>query len=435
MKVVNLAQRPFLNRRPLSRLAMLLWLLGALLLAFNLWLYWSHFSGSSLTGTKLAEINAELDQADAAYEQLEEQRQALQLRDQNRQVGFLNQLIAMRTFPWSKLFEDLEDVLPLDVRLRNVQPEVLRSEDLDRLLSTGSSNRRRSASSSGRRRRVEITDGASYGTVRLQIQGEAKSEEAMLDFWQTLFDSELFSGLELQRDSRQRDNRLAFTMGVNYLTEEPETPSDELSDAPDSAQAELEPGSTEPGAPGVQGAGASSAPLGGAAEPAVELVATEASDGVTITSAPASGDEPTPGSSQTSTTSRDTSTVDRASGRRTVAGRPTDVRPNAAAETSEEPPATSRRPATRRTRPGAVLPGAISVRPGVVGQSPAAAAPPPAASDTVPGQQAPPPATPGAEPQPADPQKVEPLQPPASSSPRLSGLSPKPTTAGQERSS
>ncbi|MEM1183017.1 MAG: hypothetical protein AAGM22_32040, partial [Acidobacteriota bacterium] len=53
MKVVNLAKRPFRNRRPVARLALALWILGGLLLALNLWWWGGHFRGSSNSNDRL----------------------------------------------------------------------------------------------------------------------------------------------------------------------------------------------------------------------------------------------------------------------------------------------------------------------------------------------------------------------------------------------
>ena len=47
MRVVNLARRPFINRRPIVRFAALLWLAGILLLAWNVRLYRGHWQGTA----------------------------------------------------------------------------------------------------------------------------------------------------------------------------------------------------------------------------------------------------------------------------------------------------------------------------------------------------------------------------------------------------
>ncbi|HUP42082.1 MAG TPA: hypothetical protein VM599_02610, partial [Thermoanaerobaculia bacterium] len=44
-RALDLAARPFVNRRPVVRLALLLWLAGGALLAGNLWLYWDFLAG------------------------------------------------------------------------------------------------------------------------------------------------------------------------------------------------------------------------------------------------------------------------------------------------------------------------------------------------------------------------------------------------------
>ncbi len=440
MKFVNLAQRPFLNTRPLARVVMLLWLLGALLLAYNLWLFWGHLAGSSTAGTRLADIGAELDRVDSQYEELENQSQALQLRSQNSQVAFLNQLIAMRTFPWSQLFEDLEEVLPLDVRLINVQPDVQRSEDLGRLLSGTASRRRSSRQTSGRRRRVEITDGASYGTVRLQIQGEAKSEEAMLDFWQGLFDSPLFSAPEPTRDGVQRDNVLIFTMAVNYLTEEPQSPP---SGAPDAVAQQLGVADEAVAGEAMKDAErvASRTPAGAPDAPA-EMVPVEVSAGVVVTSQSAPGTaESTPSPSVGAEDDAMKRFKERIAGASRAERSPSPgpstgrqaIRQRASTTPERAPAASTGSP---RSQPAVTLPGVLSVRPGVVGQPVAPTSTPGTAAGTTPEKpatQALPPTTPGT---PPSAPSIEPLQAPASAAPRLGGLLRQPAAVvAQERSS
>lgn len=124
MRVVNLARRPFVNLRPVVRLAALLWVLGGLLLAYNVWLYVSHWQGTATNRARLEALERDIDREAAKLGELDPALQRINLARQNARVAFLNRLIAYRTFPWSALFEDLEEVVPLDVRLLSVQPTV-----------------------------------------------------------------------------------------------------------------------------------------------------------------------------------------------------------------------------------------------------------------------------------------------------------------------
>ena len=70
MRVVNLSRRPFLNRRPVARIAVLLWVIGSLLLATNAWLYAGYLSGTTKNRERLVELNAEIDSAENDFDEV-----------------------------------------------------------------------------------------------------------------------------------------------------------------------------------------------------------------------------------------------------------------------------------------------------------------------------------------------------------------------------
>ncbi len=236
MRAVNLARRPFVNTRPVLRASILLWLLGAALLIVNAWLYLDFWQGSAEIRSQLTSVNAEIRQEQDRLSDLGDQLGKLQLIEQNVQVEFLNRLIAYRTFPWSSLFDQLVDVLPADVRLVTVQPEVrLGSEDLARARA----RKRRAAilqrrlnqrnaqpgSSSDRRQDEEPKRGrkeqqmSSTDEVDLRLNGVAKSDEALFQFVDALFESPDFDQPVLERENRDPNNGLlVFSLGVVYLT-------------------------------------------------------------------------------------------------------------------------------------------------------------------------------------------------------------------------
>ncbi|HVS16369.1 MAG TPA: hypothetical protein VMV46_20845 [Thermoanaerobaculia bacterium] len=190
---VNLARRPFVNRRPVVRLTTTLWVLAALLLVANGLLFWGHRAGTVDGRLELARVRAtalhEIERARA----LEVELAALDLVEQNRHVEFLNQRIAQRAFPWSRLFEQLVGVMPRGVRLRSLFPAV--SEE----------DRRRSR----RRRTVLETD------VRLSIQAQAETDEDMLELVDRLFAHPAFDRPNLVRESKE-GSVVGFSLDVLY---------------------------------------------------------------------------------------------------------------------------------------------------------------------------------------------------------------------------
>ena len=58
---LNLAERPFVNLRPIRRTALILWVLGALVMIGNVWLYWGHVTAQSDKRDRLAEIEPAID--------------------------------------------------------------------------------------------------------------------------------------------------------------------------------------------------------------------------------------------------------------------------------------------------------------------------------------------------------------------------------------
>ena len=124
MRVVNLSRRPFVNDRPVVRLAALLWVLGAVLLAVNITSYTNYWIDSAEIRTELAGIESDIGREQQSFSDLKRRFQRLDLAAMNQQTVFLNGLIRDRTFPWSALFEDLEDVLGFDVKLDTLRPEL-----------------------------------------------------------------------------------------------------------------------------------------------------------------------------------------------------------------------------------------------------------------------------------------------------------------------
>lgn len=227
---VNLSRRPFVNTRPVARVALLLWLLSALLLAANVALFWNYFSGSTEQRARLNRVDEEISRGNDDVARLDEQVGRLDLARQNERVLFLNEKIAERTFSWSLLFDRVAEALPAEVRLTRLTPVGV--------VEKGSSRR-------GFRRQRPVPRGAAQvqegeGVITLTIDGVAKNDEALLRFVDNLFSHPAFSEPNLTREARNEGGDIVFDLQVGYLPETArgtgETPRiEEEEPAPDAA--------------------------------------------------------------------------------------------------------------------------------------------------------------------------------------------------------
>lgn len=179
---VNLAVRPFANQAPVLRVAVLLAIAAVVLLVVNVSSYRAYFSGAGQEARqRLEEIDGQLRALHEEFEALRGELADFDLETLNSQVEFLNHRIAERSFNWSRLFEDLGEVLPANVRIERLQPR--------------------------------IGDGR---TVQLTLQGYARSEEGLLELIDAMFAHERFQQPSPSRES-EREGQQQFNLSVVYL--------------------------------------------------------------------------------------------------------------------------------------------------------------------------------------------------------------------------
>lgn len=204
-QALNLAARPFVNRRPVMRLAVLLWLAGALLLAGNVWLYWDFLVGRGDVHARRAEVEESIRTEERRIGAFSEELAAFDLEAQNQQVAYLNQRIARRHFSWSRLFDQLADVLPRDVRIQNLSPAVAGDD-------------RRAAA-----RRRDLP--ADPDHVLLRMEAQAKSDQAILELVDALFADPDFEHPNLIQQAESEAGGIRFSLDVVYAA--PKTGGDE----------------------------------------------------------------------------------------------------------------------------------------------------------------------------------------------------------------
>jgi Tfp pilus assembly protein PilN len=200
---LNLARRPFINTRPVARVSLLLWVLGLLLLLGNVSLYWNYLAGSGEKRSDLDRLETKIQQQERKNGELERRLASLDLAQQNRQVRYLNQKIAERTFAWSTLFDELAKVMPDQVRLTSLSPSAISQED---------------------ERRFDEEEGAGPRQTRVQliIHGESKSDEAFFQFVDRLFEPP-FEDPDFSRKSREEGDLVKFDLRVTYIPDEPQS--------------------------------------------------------------------------------------------------------------------------------------------------------------------------------------------------------------------
>lgn len=119
---LNLASRPYRDYTPVNVVAATMFLVTLVLAWFNLDTYLRYNVETKATRAKIAELEAQT----ARERQLEESAQtrlaSIDVKFLDEQTRFINAKLAERAFSWSMLLDELESVLPQDVRLLTVSP-------------------------------------------------------------------------------------------------------------------------------------------------------------------------------------------------------------------------------------------------------------------------------------------------------------------------
>jgi len=163
---LNLSTTPLDNKRPFLAATGALAAVGLLTFLLLGHAAYSSWRSSRQLRSEISrwqtEIRANRDRQAAleAYFQTAEAKQVLD------RAAFLNSLIGQRSFPWTKVFMDLEQILPPGVRVVSISPK----------LESG-------------RAQVELTIGA-------------ESDESKIKFLQSLERSKVFSDIQVKDDRR-----------------------------------------------------------------------------------------------------------------------------------------------------------------------------------------------------------------------------------------
>lgn len=183
---LNLATRPQANHRAFVATAALIGTLGVLALAVL-----SHAAYSSWRANR--ELRADTARWESAIRADQQRQRALEAAFHDRSAqqildrsAFLNSLIDERSFPWTKIFMDLEQTLPSSVRVVSISPAIV------------------------------------DGRVELTLQVGATSDEAKVEFLQAIEKSKVFSGMVVKNDHREEragsTDKILLDLTVWYST-------------------------------------------------------------------------------------------------------------------------------------------------------------------------------------------------------------------------
>ncbi|MEO8502747.1 MAG: PilN domain-containing protein [Acidobacteriota bacterium] len=205
-RALNLARRPFVNARPVRRVAILLWVLGAGLLVGNAYLFQGYRQSSAGKQAELALVRDRIASEERKIASVDGDLERSRVPQLMQQVQFLNLRIAERTFDWGRLFDRLAEALPWDVRILNLSPVSVVPDE------------------TAARRQGGLVTLVPRDRFQLRISGTAQSDEALLKFVDALFKHASFEGPNLHREDRK--DGVSFDLSVTYLPGAEAAPGD-----------------------------------------------------------------------------------------------------------------------------------------------------------------------------------------------------------------
>lgn len=121
---VNVANEPFQNDRPLIAATVALAAILSVALLVQGFLIWNEHQ-------QVSELRAEVERLESRSRKLAQEESALRAQLQRaenaavfEQSIFLNSLILPKSIAWTRMFADLEQVMPYNVRLISIRPQM-----------------------------------------------------------------------------------------------------------------------------------------------------------------------------------------------------------------------------------------------------------------------------------------------------------------------
>jgi Tfp pilus assembly protein PilN len=136
---LNLATSPQENRRPFVAGAVALGTLGVIALALLATASYRSWQANRQVNADIARLESEIRGTSAQQAELESYFHTDQTQKTLQRANFLNSLIGERSFPWTKIFADLEQTLPAGVRVVAISPKLVNGQ-AEVILTVGAMN-------------------------------------------------------------------------------------------------------------------------------------------------------------------------------------------------------------------------------------------------------------------------------------------------------
>jgi Tfp pilus assembly protein PilN len=122
---LNLSTAPQENRRPFIAAAVLIGLVAIVSLVFLSRAAYVSWQSNRLVRSQIAVAQARIQETTAQQARLAAYFKTPQAREITDRADFLNSLIDERSFPWTRIFESLEETLPDGVRVVSIAPRLV----------------------------------------------------------------------------------------------------------------------------------------------------------------------------------------------------------------------------------------------------------------------------------------------------------------------
>ena len=119
---LNLASRPYRDYTPVNIVAAAMFVLTLVLAWFNIDTYLRYNVETRTTRAKIADLESQERREQQLLESAETRLASVDVKFLDDQTKFINAKLQERAFSWSMLLDELESVLPDDVRLLSVGP-------------------------------------------------------------------------------------------------------------------------------------------------------------------------------------------------------------------------------------------------------------------------------------------------------------------------
>jgi Tfp pilus assembly protein PilN len=183
---LNLSTAPRENKRPFIAAAALLGTIGVLALLILSHAAYKSWRANRDTRAEIARLESDIRAGQRKQHDLETYFQSMQAQQVLDRSAFLNSLIGQRSFPWTKIFMDLEQTLPPGVRVVTISP------------------------------RLE------NGRAQVTLSVGASSDEARIKFLEALEKSRVFSRVQVKAEHRPEQttgpDKIILDLSVWYET-------------------------------------------------------------------------------------------------------------------------------------------------------------------------------------------------------------------------